>query len=65
MDRKIEHIGDGGHANIEGVDMRAVSKQITKVMREKILAGIWPPETRAEIEMLREHRKKLSSLKKC
>jgi len=65
MDRKIEHIGEGDHVNLDGIDMRATNKQITKVLRERILSGEWPAETRAEILMLREHREKLASLKKC
>jgi hypothetical protein len=65
MDRKIEYIGDGDHVNLEGVCMRSTSKQITKVMNQKILSGEWAPETRAEIQMLKEHRAKQASSKKC
>jgi hypothetical protein len=65
MDRKIEQIGDGDHANMEKIDMRATSKQISKVMNRKILSGEWAPETRAEIQMLKEHRAQQALLKKC
>lgn len=61
--RKIEQIGDGDHANMEKIDMRATNKQITKVMNKKILSGEWPAETRAEIQMLRDHRAQQVSLK--
>ncbi len=37
--------------------------KITEKIRKNILSGRWPAETRAEIEMLREHREKLKKKK--
>lgn len=64
---KTEKEGDAGHSPIEAGDMRATHLKISKKIRENILSGKWPPETRAEIEMLRDHRltlKKKKSKKK-
>jgi hypothetical protein len=64
---KTEKEGDAGHSPIESGDMRATHIKISKKIKENVLSGKWPPETRAEIEMLREHKltlKKKKSKKK-
>ena len=58
-----EKEGDAGHAHVETGDMRETSMKITEKIRKNILSGRWPAETRAEIEMLREHREKLKKKK--
>lgn len=60
---KTEKEGDAGHSPIEAGDMRETHLKITAKIRKNILSGRWPAETRAEIEMLREHRLNLKKKK--
>ena len=61
---KTEKQGDAGHTPVESGDMRATHLKITAKIRKNILSGRWPAETRAEIEMLREHRLALKKKKR-
>tara|TARA_R100001463_G_scaffold117127_3_gene172666 strand:- start:30842 stop:31138 length:297 start_codon:yes stop_codon:yes gene_type:complete len=56
-------IGDSGHTVLDG-DVHKTKLQIGAKIKENILSGRWPAETRAEIEMLRKHREELEKKKK-
>ena len=43
--------------------MRATHLKLSEKIKERVLSGEWPAETRAEIEMLREHRLNLKKKK--
>ena len=43
--------------------MRETHLKISAKIKKNILSGRWPAETRAEIEMLREHRLNLKKKK--
>ena len=58
-----EREGDAGHSPIEAGDMKETHLKISKKIKENVLSGKWPPETRAEIETLREHRLSLKKKK--
>jgi hypothetical protein len=55
--------GEAGHEPVELTNMRATHLKLSKKIKEKVLSGEWPAETRAEIEMLREHRLNLKKKK--
>ena len=58
-----EKQGDAGHTPVESGDMRETHLKISAKIKKNILSGRWPAETRAEIEMLREHRLSLKKKK--
>lgn len=56
-------IGDSGHTVLDG-DVHKTKMQIGAKIKENILSGRWPAETRAEIEMLKKHREETERKKK-
>jgi|TARA_R110002051_G_scaffold69161_5_gene124412 hypothetical protein len=55
--------GEAGHESMELTNMRATHLKLSEKIKERVLSGEWPAETRAEIEMLREHRLNLKKKK--
>ena len=58
----IERESLSGHVILDG-DMKQTNEKISKRLKENILSGRWPAETRSEIEMLREYKESLKGKK--
>ena len=58
---KIQQIGEPPQIDFEST---SVNKQITKKIRENVLLGKWPAESKLEEELIREYRSAKSAARK-
>ena len=52
-------VSDAGHGGLEKVAQLNVNKHLTAKVKQMILDGRIPPDTKEELEMLKEHQKKV------
>ena len=55
-------IGESGHTTLDN-EVHETKMKIAKKIKENILSGRWPAETREEKDMLKEHKEKLEKKK--
>jgi len=58
---KIEQVGEPPMIDFEST---SVNKQLTRKIRENVLLGKWPAESRLEEELIREYRARKAAARK-